>query len=173
MSSHLIDYVVMKMNTMKTEITNLVTNMINNNKPKKVYYRGKLSHNNEQTVKFYVNGTNNHALNVKQSGNDFICNSSDNTELLIVKEGTYLMSFLDGFKSNSDSRLKIDLDKMFMSVGSGIGRELRNTNSSWETLSYTVQLYIQANTNLSISTNQASSILDGLTFSHLFLIKIA
>ena len=29
MSSHLIDYIVIKLNTMKTEITNLLTGMIN------------------------------------------------------------------------------------------------------------------------------------------------
>ncbi len=30
MASHLIDYILIKMNTMKTEITNLMTNMLKN-----------------------------------------------------------------------------------------------------------------------------------------------
>ena len=136
-----------KMNAIKTEITNLITTLIN--AEKKPFYRGKMAHNNDSNVSFYVNQTTNHALNVSQSKNDdFVCNSVDNTKLQVGNEGTYLLSIIDGYKSSTNSHLKIHLDVDEIILNDDIDTLLQSSNNTWKTLNYTFMLYIKKDTKI-------------------------
>lgn len=143
------------------------------NAERKPFYRGKLSHNNESNVSFYVNGTINHSINITQSSkNDFVCTSNDDIKLQVSVEGVYLLSIIDGYKSSSNSYLKIHLDVDEIILNDDIELYLSNTNSNWKTINFTFLLYIKKDTKISISVTQ-STILDGLSYSYINLMKIS
>ncbi|PFX13109.1 Pulmonary surfactant-associated protein D [Stylophora pistillata] len=142
------------------------------NATKKIWYRGNCAHNNASQVTFYVNGTSDHTTNVSQSDNaDFPVNSSDNTKLIINNAGMYLITYIDGVKSKHLSHLRFTLSNSFVSTANGILMALPNTRSTWVNTTNTVLLYFQANTTLSIATDNSNTQLDGLNFSHLLIVK--
>ena len=142
--------------------------------PKKIFYRGKCHHNNDQKVKFYSNGTLQHATNVKQShNNDFVSSLSSNTKLLIKNKGTYILSFWDGIKSNRTGYLNLKMDKYSLSVAGGTVKfPTQNTNKSWATFQFTTVLEVADNTNLEMEVNNNNIMLDGLSYSYLTIYKI-
>ena len=142
---------------------------------RKIWYRGKLAHNNKTTVEFYVNGTLQHNTNVSQSDNaDFTVNSSDTTKLIVNNAGLYLITFIDGLASTQASNLKFILGNEFVSTNTnsgGLTLPLPNTSSMWKTTMNTVMLYFQANTSLKMETDHNNTQLDGLGFSYIMLSK--
>lgn len=76
--------------------------------PRKIWYPGNLAHDNKQEVAFYVNGTIEHSLEIRQSDiNDFICESADNKKLKIMNNGMYSITVYNGYKSSSDDDIII------------------------------------------------------------------
>lgn len=139
---------------------------------KKNWYRGKLSHDNNSRVYFYVNGTSDHSTNVSQSSNaDFTVNSSDTSKLIVNNAGLYLVTFIDGVKSAHLSHLKFILDKPFMTTSGDINIQLQNTKGSWVTIANTVMLYFQANTSLKIQADNSNTLFDGTNNSYIMLAK--
>ena len=142
---------------------------------RKIWYRGKLAHNNKTTVAFYVNNVLGHTTNVKQSDNaDFTVNSSDTTKLIINNAGMYHITYIDGLASTQASNLKFILSNSFVNTNTnsgGLTIPLPNTSTMWKTTMNTVMLYFQANTSLQIETDHANTKLDGLGFSYLMISK--
>ncbi|PFX19579.1 Collagen alpha-4(VI) chain [Stylophora pistillata] len=142
------------------------------NATKKIWYRGNCAHNNASQVTFYVNGTSDHTTNVTQSDNaDFTVNSSDNTKLIVVNAGLYLVTYIDGVQSQHLHNLKFTLSNSFVTTASGILMPLPNTRKAWVNTTNTVLMYFQANTSLSIATDNSATLLDGLAWSHLLIAK--
>ena len=141
----------------------------------KIWYRGKLSHNNKTTVEFYENGTLQHNINVSQSDNaDFTVNSSDKTKLIVNNAGLYLITYIDGLASTQASNLKFILGNEFVATNTnsgGLTLPLENTSTMWKTTMNTVMLYFQANTSLKIETDHVNTQLDGLGYSYIMLSK--
>lgn len=144
-------------------------------KAKKIWYRGNLAHNNLTTVKFYVNGTSNHAINVSQSDDaDFTVNSIDPTKLIVNNAGLYLITFIDGMASTQASNLKFILGNEFIDTNTnsgGLTIPLRNTSTMWKTTMNTVMLYFQANTSLKMESDHSNTVFDGLKYSYIMLAK--
>ncbi|PFX17101.1 Collagen alpha-4(VI) chain [Stylophora pistillata] len=139
---------------------------------RKIWYRGKCAHNNKSQVSFYQNGTSNHATNVSQSANDdFTVSSSDTKKLVIKHAGLYLITLVDGVKSTTSSNLKFTLSNQFVSFTKGLQLPLPNTSGNWGTYANTLLLYFQANTSMSIEADNSNTILDGLGFSYLMIVK--
>ena len=60
----------------------------------RLYYKGKMAHNNTQQMEFYDNTSVNHSINVKQSNDvHFICDSNDRRKLKIIISGLYMWQF--------------------------------------------------------------------------------
>ena len=72
--------------------------------PGKVFYKGYLHHNNENTVKFFANETESHTRYTRQSDpSDFVVNSDYPEKIIIKNPGVYSISLIDGLKtSNKD-----------------------------------------------------------------------
>ncbi|PFX26611.1 Complement C1q tumor necrosis factor-related protein 7 [Stylophora pistillata] len=158
--------------TLQTNIDTKATKTALTNATKKIWYRGNCAHNNVTQVTFYVNGTSDHSTNVSQSDNaDFTVNSSDDTKIIINNAGMYLVTYIDGVKSKHLTNLKFTLSNSFVRTASGILMPLPNTRNSWVNTTHSVLLYFQANTSLSIETDNGNTLLDGLTWSHLLIVK--
>ncbi|PFX14257.1 Pulmonary surfactant-associated protein D [Stylophora pistillata] len=158
--------------TLQTKINSKATKTALTNATKKIWYRGNCAHNNSTQARFYVNGASDHTTYVSQSANaDFTVNGSDNTKLTIKNAGMYLMTYTDGIKSKHLSHLRFILSNPFLTTSNGILVALPNTRSAWTTLANTVLLYFQANTSLSIATDNSNTQLDGTDDSYLMIVK--
>ena len=79
-----------------TEIRNYVDESIQ----RKVFYKGYLKHNNENTIKFYANGTESHRRYTRQSDpSDFVVKAEDKERIIITNPGVYSISLIDGLKT--------------------------------------------------------------------------
>ena len=80
-----------------TEIRTYVKDII----PRKVFNKGYLHHNNENTVKFYANGTDLHTRYTRQSDpSDFVVNTDYYERIIIKNPGVYSISLIDGLKTD-------------------------------------------------------------------------
>ena len=122
--------------------------------PRKIWYRGALAHNNSTIVNFYVNGNS----KVKQSSNaDFTVNSSDTSKIYVKYLGMYMISYIDGVKTdNVLGYLEVILSSFGVYTSDGkIRFVINNTNNNWETMNYCFMVYFKANTWMQIKTSSS------------------
>ena len=134
---------------------------------KKIFYKGYLSHNNENVVKFYVNGTSDHTKYVRQSDpSDFIVNATNEEVILIKNPGVYSISLIDGLKTgpqDDNGTVQFILNPApFLSLSDNINITVPNTGKGWKTYNFISVLDIYKDTKLSIQTSDARTIFDGL-----------
>ena len=135
--------------------------------PKKVFHKGYLKHNNENTVKFFVNGTEDHTRYTRQSDpSDFVVNDNDDEKIIIKNPGVYSISLIDGLKTESEDdngTVQFILNPApFLSLSDNINITVPNTGSGWKTYNFISVLDIYKDTKLSIQTSDARTIFDGL-----------
>ena len=140
--------------------------------PKVIFYRGKCHHNNEKDVKFYSNGTFQHATNVKQSHNDdFVSSSGSKTKLLIKNKGMYILSLWDGIKTSSTGFIHLKMDKASINLAGGVMKfPVPDSNNGWQSYQLTTVLEVAENTNLEMKLT--TGILDGLSYSWLTIYRL-
>ena len=134
---------------------------------KKIFYKGYLSHNNENVVKFYANGTSDHTKYVRQSDpSDFIVNEDDYEKIIIKNPGVYSISLIDGLKTgpqDDNGTVQFILNPApFLSLSDNINITVPNTGKGWKTYNFISVLDIYRDTALKIQTSDVSTIFDGL-----------
>ena len=135
---------------------------------KKIFYKGYLSHNNENVVKFHANGTEDHTKYVRQSDpSDFIVNEEDYEKIIIKNPGVYSISLIDGLKTldqrDDNGTVQFILNPApFLSLSDNINITVPNTGKGWKTYNFISVLDIYKDTKLSIQTSDARTIFDGL-----------
>ena len=135
--------------------------------PRKVFYKGYLKHNNENTVKFFANGTEDHTRYTRQSDpSDFIVNEEDYEKIIIKNPGVYSISLIDGLKTSREEdngTVQFILNPApFLSLSDNINITVPNTGRGWKTYNFISVLDIYKDTSLKIQTSDASTIFDGL-----------
>lgn len=87
------------------------------NATRKIWYKGGSAHNFRNQVRFHPNGSNLYNAFVSQSDNaDFTVRHSDHSKIIINNAGLYLITYIDGVKSKSDSYLRYTLHKNIFMV---------------------------------------------------------
>ena len=134
---------------------------------RKIWYRGFLSHNNENVVKFYANVTSDHTKYVRQSDpSDFIVNEEDEEKIIIKNPGVYSISLIDGLKTgpqDDNGTVQFILNPApFLSLSDNINITVPNTGKGWKTYNFISVLDIYKDTTLKIQTSDARTIFDGL-----------
>ena len=134
---------------------------------KKIFYKGYLSHNNENVVKFYANGTSDHTKYVRQSDpSDFIVSAVNEEVILIKNPGVYSISLIDGLKTgpqDDNGTVQFILNPApFLSLSDNINITVPNTGKGWKTYNFISVLDIYKDTTLKIQTTDVSTIFDGL-----------
>ena len=135
--------------------------------PRKVFYKGYLHHNNENTVKFFANGTEDHTRYTRQSdSSDFVVNDNNDEKIIIKNPGVYSISLIDGLKTDSDDdneTVQFILNPApFLSLNDNINITVPNTGKGFKTYNFISVLDIYKDTKLSIQTSDESTIFDGL-----------
>ena len=135
--------------------------------PRKVFYKGYLQHNNDNTVKFYANGTPSHTRYTRQSDpSDFIVNANHPERIIIINPGVYTISLIDGLKtgSNDDNgTVQFILNPApFLSLSDDINITVPNSSRGFKTYNFISIIDIYKDTTLTIRTSDASTIFDGL-----------
>ena len=135
--------------------------------PKKVFYKGYLQHNNENTVKFFVNGTESHSRYTRQSDpSDFVVNEEDEERIIITNPGVYSISLIDGLKTDSDDdnrTVQFILNPApFLELSDNINITVPNSSRGFKMYNFISVLDIYKNTSLKIQTSDESTIFDGL-----------
>ena len=148
-----------KMSEIKTYIDESV--------PGKVFYKGYLQHNNENTVKFFANGTEDYTRYTRQSDpSDFIVNEEDYEKIIIKNPGVYSISLIDGLKTESEDdngTVQFILNPApFLSLSDNINITVPNSSRGWKTYNFISVIDIYENTKLSIQTSDVRTIFDGL-----------
>ena len=144
-----------------------IKNYVEESVPRKVFYKGYLKHNNENTVKFFANGTEDHTRYTRQSDpSDFIVNEGDEEKIIIKNPGVYSLSLIDGLKTESEDdngTVQFILNPApFLSLSDNINITVPNTGRGWKTYNFISVLDIYENTSLKIKTSDESTIFDGL-----------
>ncbi|DAC81733.1 TPA_asm: hypothetical protein [Stylophora coral adintovirus] len=84
----------------------------------------------------------------------------------------YLITFTDGIKSSLLSNLRFTLSNPFVTTANGfIYLALPKTNNLWRTYANSILLYFQANTSLSLATDNSNVLLNGTNNSYLMIVK--
>ena len=135
--------------------------------PRKVSYKGYLQHNNDNTVKFYVNGTPSHIRYTRQSDpSDFVVNANHPERIIITNPGVYSISLIDGLKTgpqDDNGTVQFILNPApFLSLSDKINITVPNSSRGWKTYNFISVLDIYRDTVLSIKTSDASTVFDGL-----------
>ena len=135
--------------------------------PRKVFYKGYLHHNNENTVKFFANGTPSHTRYTRQSDpSDFVVNSDYPERIIITNPGVYSISLIDGLKTDSDDdngTVQFILNPApFLELSDYINITVPNSSRGFKTYNFISVLDIYENTSLTIKTSDASTFFDGL-----------
>ena len=161
-----------------TEIKNYVDESV----PRKVFYKGYLQHNNENTVKFFVNGTESHSRYTRQSDpSDFVVNEGDEEKIIITNPGVYSISLIDGLKTSREDdngTVQFILNPTpFLELSDNINITVPNSSKGWKTYNFISVLDIYENTSLKIQTSDESTIFDGFgngykKFGYIMLNKI-
>ena len=144
-----------------------IRNYVDESVPRKVFYKGYLKHNNERTVKFYANGTDQHRRYTRQSDpSDFIVNVNHPERIIITNPGVYTISLIDGLKTSKkeeNGTVQIILNPApFLELNDDINITVPNTGKGWKTYNFISVLDIYKDTTLKIQTSDASTIFDGL-----------
>ena len=134
---------------------------------RKIFYKGYLLHNNENVVKFYANGTEDHTKYVRQSDpSDFIVNAVNEEVILIKNPGVYSISLIDGLKTgpqDDNGTVQFILNPTpFLSLSDNINITVPNTSKGWKTYNFISVLDIYRDTTLKIQTTDVSTIFDGM-----------
>ena len=134
---------------------------------RKIFYKGYLLHNNENVVKFYANGTEDHTKYVRQSDpSDFIVNEEDYEKIIIKNPGVYSISLIDGLKTgphDDNGTVQFILNPApFLSLSDNINITVPNTSKGWKTYNFISVLDIYRDTALKIQTTDVSTIFDGM-----------
>ena len=135
--------------------------------PRKVFYKGYLQHNNENTVKFFANETESHTRYTRQSDtSDFIVNDNDDEKIIIKNPGVYSISLIDGLKTSREEdngTVQFILNPApFLSLSDNINITVPNSSRGFKTYNFISVLDIYKDTTLKIQTSDASTIFDGL-----------
>ena len=145
-----------------------IRNYVDETVPRKVFYKGYLQHNNENTVKFYANGTEDHTRYTRQSDpSDFVVKAEDNERIIITNPGVYTISLIDGLKTDTDKddngTVQFILNPApFLSLSDDINITVPNSSKGFKTYNFISVLDIYGNTSLKIQTSDAKTIFDGL-----------
>ena len=150
--------------------------------PRKVFYKGYLHHNNDNTVKFFANGTESHSRYTRQSDpSDFVVNVNHPERIIITKPGVYSISLIDGLKTSKkddNGTVQFILNPApFLSLNDDINITVPNSSSGFKTYNFISVLDIYKNTSLKIQTSDAGTLFDGLgsgykKFGYIMLNKI-
>ena len=146
-----------------TEIKTYVKEIV----PRKVFYKGYLQHNNDNTVKFYANGTPSHIRYTRQSdSSDFVVNANHPERIIITNPGVYTISLIDGLKTgpNDDNgTVQFILNPApFLKLNDDINITVPNSSKGFKTYNFISIIDIYKDTVLIIKTSDASTIFDGL-----------
>ena len=144
-----------------------IRNYVEETVPRKVFYKGYLKHDNENTIKFYANGTEDHTRYTRQSDpSDFVVKSEDKERIIIKNPGVYSISLIDGLKTatNDDNgTVQFILNPApFLSLSDDINITVPNSSRGWKTYNFISIIDIYENTSLKIQTSDAKTIFDGL-----------
>ena len=133
--------------------------------PGKVFYKGYLQHNNENTVKFFANGTEDYTRYTRQSDpSDFVVNEGDEERIIIKNPVVYSISLIDGLKASKKEDNEEDNGTVqfilnpapFLELSDNINITVPNTGRGWKTYNFISVLDIYEN------TSDESAIFDGL-----------
>ena len=144
-----------------------IRNYVDESIQRKVFYKGYLHHNNEHTIKVYVNGTESHRRYTRQSDpSDFVVKVEDKERIIIKNPGVYTISLIDGLKTSPEDdngTVQLILNPApFLSLNDDINITVPNSSRGWKTYNFISVLDIYGNTSLKIQTSDASTIFDGL-----------
>ena len=135
--------------------------------PRKVFYKGYLQHNNDNTVKFFANGTDLHIRYTRQSDpSDFIVNANHEERIIITNPGVYSISLIDGLKTSREEdngTVQFILNPApFLELSDDINITVPNSGKGWKTYNFISVLDIYKDTTLKIKTSDESTFFDGL-----------
>ena len=144
-----------------------MANYVKETAPRKVFYKGYLKHDNDNTVKFYANRTESHTRYTRQSDpSDFIVNANFEERIIITNPGVYTISLIDGLKTgpeDDNGTVQFILDPApFLKLNKNINITVPNSSRGWKTYNFISVLDIYENTALTIKTSDASTVFDGL-----------